>query len=69
MDTDNQAKIKAKTTKDIHDNYSGRLVVYSSDSDTDPDFENAQEGARELSPHLTPGTGKGFMPGAHGGRL
>ena len=37
-----------KIAKDIYDNHSGRLVEYSSDSDSDN--ASAEEGARELSP-------------------
>merc|ERR1711954_229377 len=46
-------KDQDKTSKDTHDNYSGRLVDYPSDSDAeadDGDGAGAEEGARDLSP-------------------
>merc|ERR1711954_99523 len=47
----------AKTAKDIDDNHSGRLVEYSTDSDSDASVqERAGARAGDVSPHLTPGT-------------
>merc|ERR1711954_253565 len=47
----------AKTAKDIDDNHSGRLVEYSTDTDSDASTQE-RVGARagDVSPHLTPGT-------------